>query len=249
MEKECKEIKKYDFAEDSLSVINEGSILSDKDFDKLVEMKDGLKHGFKYGQVFRTDYEARHSVLVDAKFTTPDSKYWQSVREQSVHFGELVSLSFEYRKNVVKLARYKVRKAKWQHKIDSGDYKDNFEKADLELKIKDITIEEERVNWFLANQERTATARMREIEQWHVIKEELLPDMEFGTEDCGAHQHKSYLLRFAKQLEFIKEGQVDMGSSEVFNLLSQLDMAAKLPENRELVGEIYGQKIKNEIED
>jgi hypothetical protein len=41
------------------------------------------------------------SVLDDVHFPTPDAKYWQSVREQSVHFSELIRLSFDYRRLLV----------------------------------------------------------------------------------------------------------------------------------------------------
>lgn len=249
IKEDTKELQKYDFTKGSLSIIDECNILSDEDFEKLVGMRAGLEHGFEKGQVFRTEYEARHSVLVDAKFCTPDAKFWQSAREQAVHFSELVSLSFEYRKSVVKLARTGIKKAKLQRKLDGHEYENELEKTDVELRIKDLTIEEERIMWGMVNQKRTADARMREIEQWHVIKEELTPELEFGTEDCGAHQHKSYLLRFFRQAELVKQGRASLSGPEAINLLSQLENAVRFPENRKTVEEIYGENIRKQVDD
>jgi hypothetical protein len=84
----------------SLSIINNSSILEKADLDKIIAIKDELNHTFLHSQVFRTRTEMEVSVLDDIHFPNPDSKYWQAMREQNVHFNELVSLSYEYRKNV-----------------------------------------------------------------------------------------------------------------------------------------------------
>lgn len=232
-----------EYTGNSLSIIDEGGILPPRDFDELIAIRDELEHGFEKRQMFRTEYEARHSVLVDAKFPTADAKYWQAIREQAVHFSELVSLSFEYRKHKVKLARTGIKKAKLQDKADRLTHKDSLDHTDLGLRIEDLTIEEERLNWILTNQKRTAEARMKEILQWHRIKEELLPHLEFSPDEVGDHQHKSYLLRFVKQAELIKQGQANLSGPEAVNLLSQLENAVKVPENKELVEEIYGDTL------
>ena len=54
-------------------------------------------------QMFRTETEMRFSVLSDAKYGNNASKYWQSVREQNTHFENLMSLSFEYRRNDIEI--------------------------------------------------------------------------------------------------------------------------------------------------
>ena len=85
----------------SLSIIENSTILEDSDFKKIVALKDELNHTFLHSQVFRTRTEMEVSVLDDIHHPTPDAKYWQSMREQNVHYTELVSLSYEYRKNDV----------------------------------------------------------------------------------------------------------------------------------------------------
>ena len=81
------------------------AILNDEDqkvYDKLL---DECHDSWRKRQVFRTETEMRLSVLNDGRHPTPAAKYWQAVREQSVFFDNVMALSFEYRRNVIKLAQ------------------------------------------------------------------------------------------------------------------------------------------------
>ena len=55
-----------------------------------------MEKAHQNSQVFRTDTEARMSVLNDIKFPTPASKYYQSLREMNVHQDQLVYLLYDY---------------------------------------------------------------------------------------------------------------------------------------------------------
>jgi hypothetical protein len=44
-------------------------------------------HAFHHVQMYRTQTEMEISVLSDVHFPTPDSKYWQTVREMNVFVG------------------------------------------------------------------------------------------------------------------------------------------------------------------
>lgn len=227
------------YSEKSLQVVDGCSILDKEDFDSLSNIMEEIEHGFITVQRWRTEYEARHSVLVDAKFPTPDAKYWQSVREQAVQFNQLVMLSFDYRKNQVKLKRLKHRVERLREKLADcygGDAIDA--KANAEFSIEGIIIEIDKTLWLMRQQREDAKHRVREVMQWSKIKAEVEPSMEFGKDDCGAHQHVSYLLRFMRQSELVKRGNAAMSGPEAINLLSQLDNAANAAENKELVAKI-----------
>ena len=68
------------------------------DIVKILDLpeKENMRKAFTYSQVFRTDTEARMSVLNDIKFPTPASKYYQSLREMNVHQCELANLIYDY---------------------------------------------------------------------------------------------------------------------------------------------------------
>jgi len=109
--------------------VNQLSNVLDKgDFNALVDLRDELKDTWHKKQVFRTETEMRMSVLQDAKYPTKAAKYWQCVREQNVFFENLMTLSFDYRKNDVEIKKLK-------KKIEE-------EKDALEVEMHEIELEE-----------------------------------------------------------------------------------------------------------
>lgn len=174
--------------------------------DCIEEMAGELLDNFTHTQIFRTRTEMEVSVLNDMKHPTADSKYWQAMREQSVMYNELVTLSYEYRKECIE-----VRKIERDMKSETDD---------LEKEL--YQVEKEQKEFSLKNMERVAKDRIRELKNWHEIKEALYPHMKYGTEDVNEHQLTSYAKRFTNQ-------RVAMGSSgspsERQNLLGQLETA------------------------
>jgi hypothetical protein len=167
----------------SLAIIDNSSILEKSDFDKILALKDELNHTFLHSQMFRTRTEMEVSVLNDIHFPTPDAKYWQSMREQNVHYNELVSLSYEYRKNIIEIK-------KLERQLES-------EEDDLEAEL--LRIEIDRKKFGKLQQERVAKDRIREIQQWHEIKKNLLPELSHGIDDVNEHQLLSYAREFIKE--------------------------------------------------
>ena len=60
------------------------NILDPEDLKSFNVIIDELRDTWTKKQIFRTETEARISVLQDAKYPTKASKYWQYVREQNV---------------------------------------------------------------------------------------------------------------------------------------------------------------------
>jgi hypothetical protein len=198
-----------DFDLQSLSIIESSKILKQDDLRQLSGLKSELQDVFLNVQIFRTRTEMEASILNDLKHPTPDSKYWQSMREQNVMFQELVMLSYEYRKNQVEIKIL-------ERNLTSE--KDELEKELLQIEI-------EKKQFIGINQERTAKDRIREIQEWHEIKQELIPDMAASLVDVNEHQLISYTKRWINQFA-ASEGQ---GSpAERANLVGQLDKGLKL---------------------
>jgi hypothetical protein len=147
------------------------NVLDPQDFKNFVALKEEIKDTWHKKQVFRTETEMRMSVLQDAKYPTLASKYWQCVREQNVFFENLMSLSFDYRKNEVKIKRLKNKLAE--------------ETDPLRAEMLEITLEEKLYN--RANMELVAKDRMREIDQWSKLKAEY-DDGSFDTKNVNTHQ-------------------------------------------------------------
>ena len=81
------------------------NILPAEDVKAFKDMVGEFRDTWTKKQIFRTETEARISVLQDMKYPTKASKYWQCVREQNVFLENLMSLSFDYRRNDVKIKR------------------------------------------------------------------------------------------------------------------------------------------------
>jgi len=199
-----KEITKGEYNKEPFNIISQSDILTNKDFSDLEKMSGELKETFIKVQMFRTRTEMEVSVLNEIKHPTHASKYWQSVREQNVMFQELVMLSYEYRKNLIK--------------IKMLDKRIENEKDELEKEL--LQIEKERKMFIARNQERTAKARIIELKEWSDIKAREAREMskeELG--DVDNHQLISYCRRWILQ-------SIEMGGggspAERQNLLGQL---------------------------
>jgi len=151
-----------------------GQFLDKQDVSKLIAIKNELNDTWRKKQIFRTETEMRVSVLNDAHFPTPAAKYWQCVREQNVFFENIISLSFEYRKNLVEIK-------KLERKLE-----DELDELEQEL----ITIALEEKQYARANMELIAKDRVRELELWSKLKAEL-DDGSFDTDNVNNHQMAS----------------------------------------------------------
>ena len=79
------------------------NLLEQQDLTDFKGMVDELRDTWTKKQMFRTETEARFSVLQDNRYPTKASKYWQCVREQSSYLDNLMTLSFDYRRNEAKI--------------------------------------------------------------------------------------------------------------------------------------------------
>ena len=157
----------------------------------------------------------RMSVLQDAKYPTKASKYWQCVREQNVFLENLMSLSFDARRNEVKLKKLK-------QKLEN-------EKDPIKLELLQIDIDEK--TYGVANMQLVARDRMREIKLWSTLKKEF-NDGSFDTKDVNRHQLDSYKIIMKNKAETLKSGS---SQPEVFNVLGQLQTIERVKKSGEMI--------------
>jgi hypothetical protein len=94
----------------------------------------------------------------------------------------LMSLSFECRRNEVKLKRLKKK----------------LEEETDELKKELLQIDIDEKTYSVANMQLVARDRMREIKLWSTLKKEF-DDGSFDTQDVNRHQLDSYAFNYEKQ--------------------------------------------------
>jgi len=191
------------------------NLLDAEDVSKFKELTGELRDTWTKKQVFRTETEMRISVLQDAKYPTNAAKYWQCVREQNVFLENLMSLSFDARRNEVKLKKLK-------QKLET-------EKDPIKLELLQIDIDEK--TYGVANMQLVARDRMREIKLWSTLKKEF-NDGSFDTKDVNRHQLDSYHLIMKNKAETLTQGS---SQPEVFNVLGQLKSIERVKKSGEMI--------------
>ena len=188
------------------------NILDPNDVKDFKELTGELRDTWTKKQIFRTETEMRFSVLNDMKYPTPAAKYWQCVREQNVYLENLMSLSFDYRRNEIKIK-------KLEEKLLT-------EEDSLKKELFQIDIDEK--NFSKASMQLTARDRMREIKLWSKLKKEA-DDGTFDKEDVNTHQLESY-----HKIMINRKDTLTPGSSqpEVFNVLGQLQTIERVKKER-----------------
>ena len=187
------------------------NLLDPQDVNIFKEMTGELRDTWTKKQMFRTQTEMEFSVLNDAKYPTKAAKYWQCVREQNVFLENLMSLSFDYRRNEVKIKKLE---KKLQDETD-------------ELKVELAQIDLDEKNYAKASMQLTARDRMREIKLWSHYKDKY-DDGSFDTKNVDTHQLESYHLVMKNKAETLTQGS---SQPEVFNVLGQLQSIERIKED------------------
>jgi hypothetical protein len=191
------------------------NLLDPNDVKEFSQLTNELRDTWTKKQVFRTETEMRMSVLQDAKYPTKASKYWQCVREQNVFLENLMSLSFDARRNEVKLKKLK-------QKLET-------EEDPLKRELLQIDIDEK--TYSVANMQLVARDRMREIKLWSTLKKEF-NDGSFDDKDVNRHQLDSYALIMKNKAETLTQGS---SQPEVFNVLGQLQTIERVKKSGEMI--------------
>jgi len=205
---------------------NLNNLLEIEELKDLKEMTSELKDTWTKKQMFRTETEARFSVLQDNRYPTQAAKYWQCVREQATYVDNLMILSFEYRRNQAKIN-------KLEEQIETE--KDKHEKVNFEIDLDECRFSK-------ASMERQAHHRMREIKMWSKLKKEF-DDGSFNTEDVNQHQLESYGRQYAIKAKNLTENSDD---ADKFNVLGQLESLQRIKKSGELLSNEEKEKLNYE---
>ena len=190
------------------------NLLEQEDLSDFKGMVDELRDTWTKKQMFRTETEARFSVLQDNRYPTKAAKYWQCVREQSSYLDNLMTLSFDYRRNEAKI--------KWlEGKIEKEEAQDKATKYKIDL---------DEAIFGKASMEKVAKHRMREIKMWSGLKKEF-NDGSFNDKDVNQHQLESYGMQYHEKAKTLN---ANSSESEIFNVMGQLNSLQRIKKSGEL---------------
>ena len=190
------------------------NLLTKEDLSSFKGMVDELRDTWTKKQMFRTETEARFSVLQDNRYPTKASKYWQCVREQSSYLDNLMTLSFDYRRNEARIT--------WlEKKIDKEE--DEYKKTKYQIDL-------DEARFGKASMEKVAKHRMREIKMWSKLKGEF-NDGSFNDKDVNVQQLESYGLQYHEKAKSLN---ANSSEAEVFNVMGQLQSLQRIRKSGEL---------------
>ena len=196
------------------------NLLTTDDLSAFKGMVDELRDTWTKKQMFRTETEARFSVLQDNRYPTKASKYWQCVREQSSYLDNLMALSFDYRRNDAKIT--------WlENKIKIESNKEHMKD---EYKLTKYQIDLDEARFSKASMEKVAKHRMREIKMWSKLKSEF-NDGSFNDKDVNQHQLESYGLQYHEKAKTLN---ANSSEAEIFNVMGQLNSLQRIKKSGEL---------------
>ena len=193
---------------------NLNNLLSTEEISDFKAMTEELRDTWTKKQMFRTETEARFSVLQDNRYPTKGAKYWQCVREQSSYLDNLMTLSFDYRRSEAKI-KYLEKKI-----VNETD----------EYKLTKYKIDLDEARFGKASMEKTAKHRMREIKMWSKLKLEF-NDGSFNDKDVNEHQLESYRLMYQGKAKNLTQNTPE---AEVFNIVGQLSSLERIKKSGEL---------------
>lgn len=205
----------------NLPVTIDQAVVPAAEWAALTAIAPELSDAYAKRQIFRTETEARVSVLDDIRRPTKASKYWQAVREQTVMLENLALVSFDFRRNEVMVKRHALRLAKATDPLD----------------IEDAQIDLDEAMFKRVNMQTSAKDRVRELLMWSKIKAEL-DDGTFDTQNCDTHQLVSYTARFASRAAIMNPAA--MRGDEWSNLQGQLQTSLKRCAEVGALPELYG---------
>ena len=194
--------------------IHLNNLLEQEDLSAFKGMVDELRDTWTKKQMFRTETEARFSVLQDNRYPTKAAKYWQCVREQSTYLDNLMALSFDYRRNEAKINWLTL-------KLDNEKDKYKLVKYQIDL---------DQAKFSKASMEKVAKHRMREIKMWSKLKGEF-NDGSFNDKDVNVHQLESYGLQYHEKAKTLN---ANSSESEIFNVMGQLQSLQRIKKSGEL---------------
>lgn len=184
--------------EGTIAELDKSTLLSQEDMTRLNACAPVICHAFNHVQIYRTQTEMIVSVLNDVKFPTPDAKFWQSVREMNVFVENLIQLGFTYREKVLDLEELEYTLSKLPETIDESYARIARERTIINIK---------KMKFEIQCIQRDAHHRIREIDEWRKIQEQLIPQLACGTDEPDPHQKISYAIRFLYEYKIADENR------------------------------------------
>ena len=218
------------YEQQTLEAVATAGVLSAEALEQLRALAPELQNTWEKQQRWRTETEARVSVLGDYQHPTLASKYWQATREQGVFTEQLVHLAFDYRVKAEERAVLQAEETLLRVEAEQAGAS-VVTRALLTARANIKAIEAERALYLLREMQLAAKDRLRELAMWSKLKAEVVALAEkrgqpFDMTDPNTHQLATFAVKFEKQAAIAQASHA--GPAELRNALSLAETARRV---------------------
>lgn len=208
------------FGKEAIDVLKNGDLFDPESLKFLNDSMEVSADVWKRVQRGRTETELRHSVLNEVSHPTPDAKYWQIYREANGQFESLVFASYEWRESKadVEIIECEIQELQFENNEHcENSASDICIRRKIAAKIAKKEIELERKSMVMMSAKASVEDRVRELRSLYKIRDELLPNIKYGTDNPNDHQLISYAQSLTMRVAIAEESG-NSSPSEIANL-------------------------------
>jgi len=209
-----------EIAERAFSVTT--GLLEAADLEFLVTHTEQLAYDYTNRPLYRSETEMRVSILTDMRFPTPQSKYWQCIREQATMWAGVIDDSAQYQLCQIDIQLMERSLARLE-RDQPEDYDLHIQRLELEMLSKHRAMREHQAH---------AKDRVRELRLWRTIMDELCAEGPIDTVNIEAGQLESLTRRYQNQLKNLGDRATP---TEISSLMGQFNQAMVEKVKRELL--------------
>jgi hypothetical protein len=222
------------YEQQTLEAVATAGVLQPEALEQLQALAPELTNTWEKQQRWRTETEARVSVLGDYQHPTLASKYWQAVCEQGVFTEQLVHLAFDYRVKSEERAILQAEEALLRVEAEQAGTS-LVQRSLLTARANIKAIEAERALYLLREMQLAAKDRLRELAMWSNLKAEVVALAEkrgqpFDTTNPDTHQLATFAVKFERQAEVALKSNA--GPAELRNALSLAETTKRVQAER-----------------
>ena len=207
------------------NIVSDLEILKKEDIDKVNSELPLIQHAMVFSQKYRTETEARVSVLNNLKFPDVDSKYWQSIRELNGQSSSLVMLNYTYKEKLLDKEELELRISELEEAY----------KGKQSIELRRLHIRLDKLSFEIAQIELEAKDRIREVGMWSKIIKELEPNLKYSNTDVNEHQLLSYAVRFIREVRTLHSHGNNITAGEVRNIVGLLSTTLEKIKEQDLL--------------
>jgi hypothetical protein len=182
-------------SKNAIDKISNMELLDEEDKVVFNEISNEIKEAWDKKQIWRTDFEIEYGVLNSVDFPTPDSRYWQCLKEMDAVFDQMMQTYYKFKEKQIE---FKILDVHIKKNTDMlKEIEDENDKELFELKVEQLQNKKDKISYSLLNLKQQVKDRVREMKQWSKMIKKHGGEVKYDTDNPNSHKliffiHKMY---------------------------------------------------------